>query len=74
MIALIVSACYVVGMLLTARHLFQTAVNGGFEADTTSRTLMGAGFALLYSSVWPLLLTGFVLLRIIAQRPKGDQA
>lgn len=74
MILLIVSLVYVVAMLFTARMLYRNALASGFDVTTSSRLLMGVGFALIYASAWPLLLLGLGAVRFIVHRAKGDVA
>jgi hypothetical protein len=73
MIPLIISLAYALVALFVARHLFQKAVKGGFEVDTTARIAVGVAVSLLYSLAWPLLLLGLGILGFIVRRAKTGQ-
>jgi hypothetical protein len=73
MIVLASSIAYAIIALFVARYLFQKAVKGGFEVDTTARIVVGVGVSLLYSLAWPLLLLGVGILGFIVRRAKAGQ-
>lgn len=73
MIVLASSIAYALVALFVARHLFQKAVKGGFEVDTTARVIVGVAVSMLYSLAWPLLLLGVGVLGFIVRRAKTGQ-